>query len=435
MSNESFEREFQDFLADEKSRLAELYRKLPQAEPEARLDSAIRAMAHRALNPQLVATPQPHARRQTARWLPALGAAAGIVLAAGIAFRLGPSMRSDRSETGAPASDVVSVRALDAPATAPPPLSPAPPPPAPAASGSTGMARADAGNAPAAPAAAPGERSKSAIEQAPAALPATEGSADALTTGAGGAIEKNQEKPLASPRPFPEAAQRRSRSEEMDAVERKQMMAKGAWQNLHDQDSNQGTAAKTKPDPGTRDGAPSLTSGVAPATHNEPAARSAAPPAEAFATRPIANAAPEQPAQPPAGIVAGAAELQPNARAASPQSNTPVGGDNRSDQEKRPETAPTSQGPNAAKTVQTESALADRGTSLPPQNPSVPLKKENHGIAHSSDPNARLYPEHWLKNIYTMLRERRRDEALRSLAEFRRLYPDYHLPDDLRDLK
>ena len=53
----------------------------------------------------------------------------------------------------------------------------------------------------------------------------------------------------------------------------------------------------------------------------------------------------------------------------------------------------------------------------------------------STDPNARLYPEHWLANIRTMLKENRRDDALRSLCEFRRMYPDYHLPDDLRDLK
>ena len=55
--------------------------------------------------------------------------------------------------------------------------------------------------------------------------------------------------------------------------------------------------------------------------------------------------------------------------------------------------------------------------------------------ARSKDPNANLYPEHWLQNIRTMLHERKRDEAARSLAEFRKMYPDYHLPDDLRDLK
>jgi hypothetical protein len=54
--------------------------------------------------------------------------------------------------------------------------------------------------------------------------------------------------------------------------------------------------------------------------------------------------------------------------------------------------------------------------------------------ARSADPNASLYPEHWLANIRSMFKENRRDEALRSLAEFRRIYPDYKLPDDLRDL-
>ena len=54
--------------------------------------------------------------------------------------------------------------------------------------------------------------------------------------------------------------------------------------------------------------------------------------------------------------------------------------------------------------------------------------------ARSADSNAGLYPEHWLANIRSMLKENRRDEALRSLAEFRRMYPDYKLPDDLRDL-
>ena len=50
------------------------------------------------------------------------------------------------------------------------------------------------------------------------------------------------------------------------------------------------------------------------------------------------------------------------------------------------------------------------------------------------DRNASLYPEHWLANIQQMLRDNRREEALRSLAEFRKRYPDYRLPDDLRDL-
>mgnify|MGYP001546721436 FL=1 len=53
----------------------------------------------------------------------------------------------------------------------------------------------------------------------------------------------------------------------------------------------------------------------------------------------------------------------------------------------------------------------------------------------TQDRNASLYPEHWLANIRQMLRDNRREEALRSLAEFRKRYPDYRLPDDLRDLR
>jgi len=41
-SNEKFEREFEAFLNEEDSRLAALYRKLPQPEPDAKLDAAIR---------------------------------------------------------------------------------------------------------------------------------------------------------------------------------------------------------------------------------------------------------------------------------------------------------------------------------------------------------------------------------------------------------
>jgi hypothetical protein len=63
------------------------------------------------------------------------------------------------------------------------------------------------------------------------------------------------------------------------------------------------------------------------------------------------------------------------------------------------------------------------------------IQKKDNGKVRSHDPNASLYPEHWLENIRIMLRENNRDDALRSLAEFRVIYPDYHLPDDLRDLK
>jgi hypothetical protein len=87
-------------------------------------------MAHRALNPQLVATPQAGSQnRRRGRWLPALGAAAGVVVrrrhcipARAVLARRAAAKRVH------PANDVISVRSIDAPPPITAPLSPAPPP-------------------------------------------------------------------------------------------------------------------------------------------------------------------------------------------------------------------------------------------------------------------------------------------------------------------
>ena len=55
--------------------------------------------------------------------------------------------------------------------------------------------------------------------------------------------------------------------------------------------------------------------------------------------------------------------------------------------------------------------------------------------AMSVAPGNHLYPEHWIANIQQLLRDDKRDEAIRSLNDFRKQYPDYQLPDDLRGLK
>ena len=44
-------------------------------------------------------------------------------------------------------------------------------------------------------------------------------------------------------------------------------------------------------------------------------------------------------------------------------------------------------------------------------------------------------PAHWIERIRTQLRELHREAALNELEKFRQNYPDYRLPDDLRDLK
>src|SRR5450432_4566355 len=129
--NEQFERDFEAFLKEDDSRLAALYRKLPQPEPDAKLDAAVLAMAHRTLNPHLVATPPAStASRRRTRWLAPLGAAAGLVLAAGVALRVGPQIWGEHSAApGATRdSDVIEVRPIDEAAPSPPPPASPPPP-------------------------------------------------------------------------------------------------------------------------------------------------------------------------------------------------------------------------------------------------------------------------------------------------------------------
>jgi hypothetical protein len=405
-SKEKLEREFAAFLAEDDSRLAALYRKLPQDEPDPRLDGAVRAMAHRALNPQLVATPQAGSpNRRRGRWVPALGAAAGIVFAAGIAFRLGPSWHGDRGETGAPASDVISVRSVDAPPPAAPPLSPAPPPAetaaAPAGAASlSGMAKLKAQ--------AETETSKPASDsEAREKAARLDDSADNRTSSSGGSGKA--EKPAAAaaqPQAFPMPAPVRKRASEMDAVERKQIMATGAWQNLHDSDAK-------KPAPGTSQTAPSgaggrpTTAAKSVELQRQDALPVAPPPAQSGALAPSSR---NEAAPPPAPAAAPVPEqfAPPPARAAA---------------------AP------AAKTdAQARDEAASDKAAVPAISGQAAQKKENEKT-RSKDPNASLYPEHWLENIRAMLRENKLDDAARSLAEFRKMYPDYKLPDDLRDLK
>lgn len=130
-------------LADDGGDLTALYRRLPKAEPPRRLDRSVLGEAARAVRGH---TP----RRQ--RWLLGVGSAAGIVLAAGIAWHVGQDAlrREAQGEwpvQGAPATpsrnqNYVPVHPLDEPAPkrAPPPAqdtvdaaapaAAAPPPPA-----------------------------------------------------------------------------------------------------------------------------------------------------------------------------------------------------------------------------------------------------------------------------------------------------------------
>ncbi|TLY50492.1 MAG: hypothetical protein E6K53_10270 [Gammaproteobacteria bacterium] len=119
-AQQQFELEFEAFLRNDEAQLAALYRKLPLAAPDAQLDARVRALAQR----ELALSDDGHTSGAKAdvedanltptrmylrhpRWLPALGAAAMLVLAAGIAWRMAPSAWTSRERTNAPVTAAV----------------------------------------------------------------------------------------------------------------------------------------------------------------------------------------------------------------------------------------------------------------------------------------------------------------------------------------
>lgn len=128
------EREFEAFLAGEESELARLYRRLPQSEPDAKLDAAVLALARAAVEPQRVNALR-HAKDRHRRplWLVGLSSAAGLVLAAGLAWQMRgafnetlPSSRSAAPPAASAERDVIPISAI-VPEPAPAPFPPPPP--------------------------------------------------------------------------------------------------------------------------------------------------------------------------------------------------------------------------------------------------------------------------------------------------------------------
>lgn len=162
------EREFEAFLAGEESELARLYRRLPQAEPDAKLDAAVLNLARAAVEPQRVnALRHANQRHRRPWWLVGLSSAAGLVLAAGIAWQMQGMQQGPAEALRTPASaaqaerDVIPITAITTPQ--PPPAtweptttaaperslisgnaSPAPPLPAPAPTAAAARSRSSA---------------------------------------------------------------------------------------------------------------------------------------------------------------------------------------------------------------------------------------------------------------------------------------------------
>ena len=94
MSAHDPDRELESLLGDDGGELGALYRRLPKAEPPRRLDRSVLGEAARALHGY---TP----RRQ--RWLFGIGSAAGVVLAAGLAWHVGQDALHQETQLSAPA--------------------------------------------------------------------------------------------------------------------------------------------------------------------------------------------------------------------------------------------------------------------------------------------------------------------------------------------
>jgi hypothetical protein len=418
-SSEKFERDFEAFLKqDGDSELAALYRKLPRPEPDAKLDAAVLAMAHRALNPQLVATPGTAARSSAARrralWLPALSAAATAVFAIGVAVKLGPQMWSERhSQAPAAASarddGVVHVRTIDEPAPAPPPPA-SPPPPPPVANGLAGGLRQEAARAAtkAAPAQAPVAAPTVTTTTVPLAVQKSVTTAPAPDLKSNTELDRKELKKVENVAPKPAAPQAfpgASRPVEMDSVERKQAIAEGAWQRLHDNE------------PATGAGATGTVSSGAPAAQQAPTpanAREVAAPAASAAAPVRAREKPVQ-AEAPAPVSDLAAQAQPTGteRGRAAEANA-----FRADRQDA-----------AAQPAKPQPADRDKSGKLE-------YEKTEHdeapaGFSAAVRRNSHLAPQSWLAVIQHLIRDGKRDDARQNLTLFLQKYPAYKLPADV----
>lgn len=372
-AEENFEREFDAFLREENSRMAELYRKLPHPEPDAALDARVRDAARRALREEAAATPT-RAPSRKPRWLPTLGIAATLVIAAGIGWRLVPHDSPARVATTA--ADVA------APATTPAhsvestanPASASAADSSPASPSAPEFAKQSVSAAGSNSAAAPGAQP----EQARADKPAQSAPAKAEPRIAAKAASPQTPPALAAqtakePAAFPRRAA---------AVEAEKMIA-------------------AKPSP------PAVSAYAAPTQAGQQPARTAAD------DMPLAAPAPPPPPPPPpaspAAPAAAAAEQNAEARQGASVAGTVQG-------------APSAISPdpvNPARyrwdaTGYVASSAPARSGIYPPDRP--PLAT-------------------WVEIVRAMLRDGRRDAAKQALADLRRQHPDYRVPADLRGLE
>ncbi len=408
------EREFEAFLAGEESELARLYRRLPQSEPDAKLDAAVLSLARAAVEPQRVnALRHANVRQRRPLWLVGLSSAAGVVLAAGIAWQ----MRNGFNESAAPTlrqsasarteRDVIPISAIVPPAE-PAAAPPAPPPPivAPATASTTATVPAPPPAKPmpmrskAAPhgreaelaaavdakkdsslradVAVPAdtslpERVAATTAQASAEPLAREGLADAESSGGGGVDKFTAD--AAQPQPFPGTGG----VPDYNSVERKAAIASGSRRDDYGVDVDAASAD--------------------PLAKQEQRAR-------------VARAAKEKR---PAEEISARAQSAPEAeRQIAPQMAA----------------APAVAASPATSAAQAPPMIATEAAPRPAAAGAI-------GNAASAElqRNAMLPPDEWIRRIRDLLREERRADALENLELLRRKHPAYVVPADLRELR
>lgn len=376
----SIDQELERLLAGEETELSALYRRLPAAEPDEKLDASVLAMAHRAVNPHLAATSRVD-RRAPARprpWMFALGSAAGVVLAAGVAWQLRSTIQQSGDEAlqraSEPASEGVIVvtpkeRASRPDSAAPPAAPPAaaapalavpPPPQAPAAATSAASKPPQGDDAFRSQAEL--ERLKKSADEKPKATSPEEEALSAahsrreehgvteytLPAGAAG--------PAPRPTPFPAEPLKQSNA----AVDKQEDRVKS--------DREQNEKLETISVTGSR-----------------------------------IRRADLETASPTLSIERDSVERKAAMATGASHAEEPV-----------PKSQPKDAA--AAKAIQAAPAGAAPSRSAVLQN------------------NARLSPQAWVSLMQQLLRDGRREEARENLDLFRRKYSDYKLPDELKAL-
>lgn len=404
------EREFEAFLAGEESELARLYRRLPQSEPDAKLDSAVLAMARAAVEPQRVNALR-HAKMRPRRpwWLVGLSSAAGVVLAAGIAWQMrngfsdtAPTL-SQHSRTAAAERDVIPIEVVPEMPAAPAP--PAMAPPVMAESAST-------------PPAAATEQPADASSPPPAMRSKTAPLRREVELAAAGSAEMKKDQPRASdsqPPPAPPAPAAAIQSAAAQATS-----APPAQDRLADTESADGDDKNGLPAAGMR--AQPFPGHAAP-DHNSVERKAA-----------IASGSRRD----DYGLSADAAA---EGRLARQDVRARIG------QEPSATAAPAAAAPKLAKPAKEEAVAASPagGFGVSGTQPAAPASAAA-GSAAKAEPeraateqalkrNEQLPPEEWVKVIRQLLRDDRRAEALDNLQRLRERHPRYAIPADLRALR